>query len=115
MTRADLSMYLEVPVRELQWHLDSLLKDNRVVQVKRESYEGSPPTPLFFITGAKVPEQKMVKTEMYEHIRQAYFVEGKSKDWIAREYHHSLHTVYRAIRMVPAQVAASKSRELVSV
>lgn len=115
MTRADLSMYLEVPVKEMQWHLDSLLKINRIVQVKRESYEGSPPTPLFFVAGAKIPEQKMVKTEMYDRIRQAYFEEGKGTEWIAREYHHSLHTVYRAIRMSPAPVAASQSRELLPV
>jgi hypothetical protein len=115
MTRADLSMYLEVPVQELQWYLDALLKDNRIVQVKRESYEGSPPTPLFFIAGAKIPEQRMVKTEMYENIRKAFFVDGKSKDRIAREYHHSLHTVYRAIRMTPASLSVPLSEELVPV
>jgi hypothetical protein len=115
MTRADLSMYLEVPVLELQWYLDALLKDNRIVQVKRESYEGTPPTPLLFIAGAKIPEQRMVKTEMYECIRKAFFVDGKSKDWIAREYHHSLHTVYRAIRMAPAPAANTKEKDLVTV
>ena len=39
---------------------------------------------------------------MYERIRQAYFVEGKSKDWIAREYHHHWTTVDKVIRSAPA-------------
>jgi hypothetical protein len=111
LTRADLSMYLQVPVHELQWHLDSLLKGNRIVQVKRESYEGTPPTPLFFIAGAKLPEQKMVKTEMYENIRRLYFSEGKTMEGIAKECHHSLHTICKAIHSPPV----SMPQDLVSV
>lgn len=114
MTRADLSMYLGVRVKELQWHLDSLLKDSRIVQVKRESFEGTPPTPLFFIAGAKVPEQKMVKTEMYENIRRLYFSEGKTMEQIAKECHHSLHTICRAIHSAPALVSANE-KELAPV
>lgn len=111
MTRADLSMYLEVPVQELQWYLDALLKDNRILQVKRESYEGSPPTPLFFIAGAKIPEQRMVKTEMYDNIRRLYFSEGKTMEGIAKECHHSLHTICKAIHSTPVPIA----KDLVSV
>jgi hypothetical protein len=115
MTRADLSTFLEVPVKELQWHLDTLLKERRIIQVKRESYEGSPPTPLFFITGAVVPEQRMVKTEMYENIRRLYFSEGKTMDEIASSCHHSLHTICKAIHSVPHPAANCEKRELATV
>ena len=96
MTRSGLSMYLEAPVKELQWYLDSLVKNGRVIEVKREAWEGHI-TPLFLIAGAEIPEQKRVKTETYERIRHAYFVEGKSANRIAMEYHHNWNTVRKAI------------------
>jgi hypothetical protein len=74
------------------------------MEVKREAWEGHI-TPLFLIAGAKIPEQKMVKTETYERIRQAYFVEGKSANWIAQEYHHHWSTVRKAISSAPAPAA----------
>ncbi len=111
MTRADLSMFLEVPVREIQERLDSLLKEKQIVEVIREAWEGRI-SPLYLIAGAKIPEQKPVRTERYERIRQAYFEERRSISSIAREYHHSFHTIYRAIRSAPVPVAFER-KELI--
>jgi hypothetical protein len=104
LTRSGLSMYLEAPVKELQWYLDSLVKNGQIIEVTREAWEGHI-TPLFLIAGAQIPEQKRVKTEMYERIRQAYFVEGKSANWIVQEYHHHWRTVRKAINSAPAPAA----------
>ena len=114
MTRAELSMYLEVPVKELQWHLEALIKDSRIIEVKREAWAGRI-TPLYLIAGSRVPEQKHIRTQRYELMRQAYFVEGKTTSWIAGEYHHSLQTVYRAIRSAPASAATAPTGRLAAV
>jgi hypothetical protein len=113
MTRTDLCPYLGTPVKEIQAHLDSLLREKRIVQVKREGYGGYPPTPLYFIADAKIPEQHQVKTETYERIRRLYS-EGKTTRQIAQEGHHSLRTIHMAIHSAPAPVAAGK-RELAAV
>ena len=114
MTRSDLCPYLGVPAKEIQGYLDSLLKENRIAQVPRESYQGSQPTPLFFIAGATIPEQKRVKTENYAELRRLYFSEAKTTRQIAREGHHSLRTIHRAIHSAPAPVTAGE-RELAPV
>ena len=100
ITRARLSMNLEAPVSEIQRFLASLVKEGKIIEVKREAWEGRI-TSLYLVAGAKVPEQRLIHTETYERIRQAYQA-GKSLSWIAREHHHSFHTIYRAIRMNPA-------------
>lgn len=97
MTRSRLSMNLEAPVKEIQRFLDSLLKEGRVIEVKREVWDGHI-SPLYLIAGTRIPEQRNIHTDMYERIRRAYFVEGKSMNWIALEYHHGWSTVLKAIR-----------------
>jgi hypothetical protein len=114
MSRTDLSMYFKIPVIEIQDYLDHLVKEGKVIEVKREIWEAHA-TPLYFLIGMAIPEQRMVRTERYERIRHAHFSEGKSISSIAREYHHSFHTIYRAIRMAPASVASIKESILVSV
>jgi len=115
MTRKCLARYVQVSVKELQWYLDSLVKDKRLIEVKRESYGGYPPTPLYFIAGAQIPEQKKEKTEKYAEIRRLYYEERKSRKQIAREHHHSLRTIHRAIHSDLAPIAAAGKRELVPI
>ena len=115
ITRAELTGYLEVSVKELQVHLDSLLKEKRIVQVEREGYGGYPPTPLLFIAGARIPEQKPVRTAIFAEIRRLYFEERKTTKQIAQERHHSLRTIGKAIHSVPTTGSNSEERELVSI
>ncbi len=44
----------------------------------------------------------MIKVDKIERIRRAYYMEGKSMRQIAREYHHSWHTVKKAIASAEA-------------
>ena len=44
----------------------------------------------------------MIKVDKIERIRRAYYVEGKSMRQIAREYHHSWHTVKKALASAEA-------------
>lgn len=44
----------------------------------------------------------MIKVEKIEQIRRAYYVEGKSMRQIAREYHHSWHTIKKALARAEA-------------
>jgi transposase len=39
----------------------------------------------------------MIKVDKIERIRRAYYMEGKSMRQIAREYHHSRHTIKKAL------------------
>lgn len=39
----------------------------------------------------------MIKVDKIERIRRAYYVEGKSMRQIAREYHHSRHTIKKVL------------------
>ena len=118
MTRAEMTSYLEVSVKELQGYLDSLLKEKRIVQFDREGYGGYPPTPLFFIAGAKLPEQKHVRMEVFAAIRQLYFEEGKTTKQIAQERHCSPRTVNYAIHSTPDSASldfrAVRMRQLAS-
>ncbi|GAI79897.1 unnamed protein product, partial [marine sediment metagenome] len=97
LTRADLSMRLQVYVREVQRYLIQLIKSKQVIAVKRESTRGRSPTPLFFIAEATIPEEKNVAAERDERIRQAYFKEGWSIKRINRELHHDKRTIRRAL------------------
>jgi hypothetical protein len=97
LTRADLSMRLQVLVWELNLYLNRLLKSQQIIAVKRESTRGRPPTPLLLIAGATIPEEKNVAAERDERIRQAYFVDGWSIKRINRELHHDKRTIHRAI------------------
>jgi len=97
LTRADLSMRLQVYVREVQRYLIQLSKKKQVIAVNRQSTRGRSPTPLFFIAGATIPEEKNVKEERDERIRQAYFLEGWSIKRIKRELHHDKRTIRRAL------------------
>jgi hypothetical protein len=96
-TRWQLSASFQVPVREVSWYLAPMIKKGEVVEIKRENTRGRPLSPLLFLAGAEKPEGNRGKTERDEHIRQAYFVEGKSIKQIAREFHHDRRTVRRAI------------------
>ena len=97
MTRSYLSKHFrQVKVREIDWYLARLIEGQQVVAVKRESTRGTSPTPLFFIAGAELPEDKNVKEERDERIRQA-FKEGWSINRIIRELHHDKRTIRRAI------------------
>lgn len=98
LTRWQLSARFQIPVREVNWYLDSMIEKEEVVEVKRENTRGRPLSPLLFIAGAEKPGGNMVRTERDERIRQAYFVEGKSIKQIAREFHHDKRLVRRAIR-----------------
>ena len=98
LTRSDLSMRLQVYVREVNRYLDQLIKRQQVIAVKRErSTRGRQWTPLFFMAGAEIPEVRNVARERDERIRQAYFVEGWSIRRIIRELHHDKRTIHRAI------------------
>jgi len=103
MKRSELYHHLKISAQELEWHLAPLLKSRQIVEVKRENCNGRPRGSLLLIAGVPIPEEKMVKTEMMERIRRAYFVEGKSIKGIAREFHHDRRKVHRAIRSSPAQ------------
>lgn len=44
----------------------------------------------------------MIKVDKIERIRRAYYVEGKSMRQIEREYHHSWHTIKKALESAEA-------------
>ena len=100
ISRRDLSTRLQVPVRELQWNLNRLIERQQVVAVRRENTRGRPPSPLFFLAGAEIPKEKMVKEERDDRIRQAYFIEGWSIKRINRELHHHRKLIRRTIQKV---------------
>jgi len=98
VSRRDLSTRLQVPVRELQWNLNRLIERQQVIAVIRENTRGRPPSPLLLIAGAEIPEEKVVKIERDDRIRQAHFIEGWSIKRIKRELHHDKRTIRRAIQ-----------------
>ena len=100
VSRRDLSTRLQVPVDELQWNLNRLIERQQVITVRRENTRGRPPSPLLFIAGVEIPEEKVVKIERDDRIRQAYFIEGWSIKGIKRELHHDKRTIRRAIQKV---------------
>lgn len=110
MLKRGLCVRFWISVRELDRYLAPLVKNGQVNEVKRENCYGRPRSPLLMIAGAPIPEHKMVKTEMMEKIRHAYFVQGKSIKQISRELHHDKRTIRRAIATSPAQVAAPAAR-----
>jgi len=83
--------------RELDWYCCPLIKKGLIFEVSRESTRGRPLTPLLVAAGQTLPMPKLVKTEQMERIRQAYFLEGKSRKQIARDFHHDRKTVRKAI------------------
>ncbi len=97
MARRDLCRRFQVSVRELNFYLARLIEGQQIIPVKRESTRGRSPTPLFLIAGATIPEEKNVKEERDERIRQAYFMKGWSINRIIRELHHDKRTIRRAI------------------
>jgi len=97
MTRRVLSARLQVPVQEVDWHLAPMIKQGKVVEIKRENTRGRPQGPLFLIAGTKIPQGRMVKAERDDRIRRAHFVEGRGIKRIAREFHHCRRTVRKAI------------------
>jgi len=92
-----------------------LIREQRIVQVEREGYGGFPPTPLLFIAGTKIPEQKPVRTEIFSEIRRLYFEERKTTKQIAQERHHSLRTIGKAIHSTPTPVVNHRERDLLKV
>ena len=97
LTRWKLSTHFQVPVWEVSSYLAPMIKKGEVIEIKRESTRGRPPTPLLLIAGATIPEEKHVKEERDERIRQAYFKEGWSIKRINRELHHDKRTIRRAL------------------
>ena len=99
LTRSKIATAFQVPVQEVGQYFAPMIKQGKVVEIKRENTRGRPLTPLLVIieSGQTLPEAKMVKTEQMERIRRAYFVEGKSIKRIAREFHHCRRTVRKAI------------------
>jgi hypothetical protein len=100
VSRRDLSTRLQVPVGELKWNLNQLIERQQAIAVIRENTRGRPPSPLLFIAGAEIAEEKVVKIERDDRIRQAYFIEGWSIKQIKRELHHDKRTIRRAIQKV---------------
>ena len=72
VSRRDLATRLWIPVWELNWYLKQFIESQQVIAVERENTRGRPPSPLFFIAGFEIPEDKKVKTPRDERIRQAY-------------------------------------------
>ncbi|MBA7469520.1 hypothetical protein ES707_04791 [subsurface metagenome] len=97
LTRWKLSTRFQIPIWEVSSYLAPMIKKGEVIEIKRENTRGRPPTPLLFIAGAKIPEEKHVKEERDERIRQAYFKEGWSIKRINRELHHDKRTIRRAL------------------
>ena len=98
LTKRGLSARLHIYIRELNRYLVRLIRKQQVIAVKRENTRGRPRGPLLLIAGAEIPEEKMVKEERDERIKQAYFMEGWSIKRIKRELHHDKRTIRRAIR-----------------
>ena len=100
MARRDLSARLKVPIWIINLYLNPLIERQQVIAVIRENTRGRPLTPLWFIAGAEIPEEKVVKVERDDRIRQAHFIEGWSIKRIKRELHHDKRTIRRAIQKV---------------
>jgi hypothetical protein len=101
-----MSKRLGVGLNEAQRYLDKLVKDNKIVRVGREFWRGGRISPLYFIAGAAIP-QRLIRTEYYKSIWEAYFVEHKSRHRIQQETGHNYYTILRAIEAAPPDLAAS--------
>ena len=104
MVKRELYQRLGISARELEWQCRPLIEQGLVVEVKRESFRGRPLGPLLIAVqpGLTVPElpapsAKLAREQVFERIRQAYFVEGKSIREIAREFHHDRRTIREAL------------------
>ncbi len=97
MVRRDLCRRFHVSVRELNFYLARLIEGQQIIPVKREGTRGRSPTSLLLIAGATIPEEKNVKEERDERIKQAYFMKGWSINRIIRELHHDKRTIRRAL------------------
>ena len=95
MSKRDLYDRLVLTASELDRHCAPLIERGLVVEVKRQN-TSCPLTPLLLAveSGQQLPLQV---TDRDERIRHAYFKEGKSKKRIAREGHHCIQTVRKAI------------------
>ena len=100
MPRREIVSSLWIPVWEIDQHLAPMIKQGKVVEVKRENTRGRPLSPLLVAIepGQALPQPKKVKTEQMERIRQSYFIEGKSIKQIAREFNHCRRTVRKVIQ-----------------
>jgi len=96
LTRWKLSMRFQVPVWEVSSYLAPMIKKGEVIEINRENTRGRPPSPLLLIAGATIPEEKHVKEERDERIRQAHS-QGWSIKRIKRELHHDKRTIRRAL------------------
>jgi hypothetical protein len=106
VNRYIMSKRLGVGLKEAQRYLDKLVKDNEIVRVERECWHGGRTSALYFIAGEAVP-QRLIRTEYYKSIWEAYFVEHKSRSQIQRETHHHYYTILKAIEAAPPELAAS--------
>ena len=107
LSKRALYIRLGISPWELDWHCAPLTKQGLIREVKREnSFRGRPPTPLLVAAkpGEPLPEPKPDKME---RIRQAY-LEGKGIKRIAREFHHSTGTVYKAIIQGAPELASRR-------
>ena len=95
---------LGISAQEIEWQCRPLIEQGLVVEVKRESFRGRPLGPLLVavqpgptLPELPVPSAKLSRTEVFERIRQAHLVEGKSIREIARESHHDRRTIREAL------------------
>lgn len=102
LPRRKVCMCFQIPVLEAEAYLAQLIRKGLVVKIERENTRGPHLTPLLVALqpGQTLPEPKMVKSAQTKRIRHAYFVERKSIEQIAREFHHCPRTVRRAIKAV---------------
>jgi len=106
MSKRDLYNRLGMSVAELDRRCAPLIRQGLVAEIKREFTFGRSCTPLLVAVqpGQPLPTPPKVKTEQTERIRHAYFVEKRKIKQIAREMHHSVTTVRKAIRPALAEL-----------
>ena len=104
MAKNKLYSRLGISAQELEWQCRPLIEQGLVVEVKRESFRGRPLGPLLVavqpgrtLPELPVPSAKLSRTEVFERIRQAHLVEGKSIRQIAVELHHDRRTIREAL------------------
>lgn len=95
LSMREISMHLNIG--GLVQQLAVLIIRQEIFEVERQNTRGRALGPLFLIAGAPVPQEKMLKTERDNSIREAFFTEEKSIKQIAREFHHDKRIVRRAI------------------
>ena len=114
VTRRDISNRLNLSRREVNRHLAPMIKQERVVEIKRENTRGRPLSPLLVAVEytLTLPKPIMVKAEQADRIRQAHFVEGWSIYRIKKELHHDKRTIRRALNAGPAVVPTAPAPAL---